>query len=134
MENSKISWQADLFDKPQPVFEGIPVWLKKTAQRIWNLHDEFGPRIVENDQYLIYQYWMSEGLGDALGSEQAVQGFYEWFVGIGVTSSSKMVTPPETIRRARQWLTSEQGFIQVSQDVVNARNRKQEMVKNQVRA
>lgn len=126
MEYRKMTWQGDMFDKPQPVFLGIPEWLKKPALKIWNLYEKFGGRITDDDQYLIYEYWMTEGLGEALGSEEAIQGFYEWFMGVNVT-------PPETIRRTRQWLTSDEGYLPVSDHVYKARKHKQDMVRNQAK-
>ena len=123
---TKIDRQTDMFGSSVLVFPNIPKWLKKPAELVYWLYEIYGTRIAEDDQYLIYEFWMSEGLGDALGSEEAVQGFFEWFTGKGVT-------PPETIRRARQWLTSEEGYIPVSAEVLTARKHKQNMVRGQMR-
>jgi len=124
----RVDRQDDMFGSSVPVFPGIPKWLTAAALRIWNLHEKHGNRITEDDQYLVYHFWMSEGLGDALGSEEAVQGFYEWFVVGGNPTDS------ETITRARRWLTDPRhSYIDVSNDVRMQRLRKQMEVQNQMK-
>jgi len=124
----RVDRQDDMFGNSVPVFPNIPKWLKKPAEIIYQLAEKYGQRIPDEDQYLVYQFWMSEGLGDALGSEEAIQGFYEWFV------AGNKPTEPETITRARRWLTDPRhSYIDVSNHVRMQRLRKQMEVQNQMR-
>jgi hypothetical protein len=123
--SKKLDRQTDMFGSPVPIFPNIPKWLKKPAELIYRLYEIYGKRIAEDDQYMIYQVWMSEGLADALGSDEAINGFYKWFV-------NGNPSDPETITRARRWLTGENGYMEVSNRVRLMRLKRQEMVKGQM--
>ena len=122
---TKLDRQTDMFGSSIPIFPNIPKWLKKPAELVYRLYEIYGTRIAEDDQYMIYQVWMSEGLADALGSEEAVNGFYEWFV-------NGKPSDPETITRARRWLTGKNPYMEVSNRVRLMRLKRQEMVRGQL--
>ena len=145
MNQDKIDLQSDIFGGTTPVFPNIPPWLKSPAEKIYALHQEYGKEIVENDQYLIFQFWLSEGLEevltyaalDANNSDDAIAEFQEWFLGNTeyidrFNEKRGRPTAPETIRRARQWLTSDNNYIEVSEEVRLKRIRKRQMVLNQM--
>ena len=124
-----MNFQGNLFGAPSPVFDDCPSWLEEYCKRIYWLYKEGSDQnIADDDYYLQVQYWITyEGLGAVLG-EDALMRFADWF-------TKSKPTPPETLRRARQWLTSDndhQPYMPQSNDAKARRNRKRQMIINQM--
>ena len=123
--------QSDMFGQSKPVFEGCPNMFHDIASRIYWLWDNGrDQQIADDDYYLQVKYWITyEGLGKVLG-EDALMRFAEWFI------DTKPV-PPETLRRGRQWLTSEASgelpYMPQSPEVKRRRRAKQGMIEAQIR-
>ena len=125
-----MNYQGNMFGAPDPVFDDCPGWLEQYCKRIYWLYGEGSDQnIADDDYYLQVKYWITyEGLGKVLG-EDALMRFADWF-------TKSRPTPPETLRRARQWLTSEdsdrQPYMSQSSDAKARRNRKRQMISKQM--
>jgi len=120
-----MDYQDSTLGLPVPQFDNCPAYFKRQAERIWWLWNEGkDQQIADDDAYLQLQYWKEyEGLEQALG-EQATRNFGYWY-------TKHNPTQPETLRRARQFLT-EHRYITESSEAHNRRKKKQAMIESQL--
>lgn len=109
-----------VFTERQDMFDGIvvtncPSQFKGIAENIMNMVANPGYSVgtyhtmTELDKMLMVDYWGEyDGLRDF--DDTFLLSFKEWFV--------KKATPPELIRRARQWL-SEHNYLILNQEVLS---------------
>lgn len=129
----EVNLQDNMFGEAQPVFDDCPGWLEPYCQHIWAMYhggeDTPNTKIMDDDNYLQMLYWIKhDGLGEALPAD-AINAFALWY------TRPNRVTPPETLRRARQWLTQDRpggAVLPQSPEAKARRDKKARQIRNQM--
>jgi len=122
-----IEMQHGMFGDDVPVWKATPPFGKVIAERLWWLWANGENQIIaDDDAEMMIQYWVEfEGLAQALGLD-GLRRFHRWFTQHNPTSA-------ETLRRTRQWETSDKTpggpYIKQSPEVRRKREAKEKAIR-----
>ena len=122
-----IEMQHGMFGDDVPVWKATPPFGKVIAERLWWLWANGENQIIaDDDAEMMIQYWVEfEGLAQALGLD-GLRKFHRWFTQHNPTSA-------ETLRRTRQWETSDKTpggpYIKQSPEVRRKREAKEKAIR-----